>query len=297
MQITLNSKLLIFYMYIFITTSNKLLIIPFIIGVIEGITEFLPISSTGHIILLKYFFNYTNDLNQILIIIIQLGVILSILITFWDQLYKINKNCILKIFNKKHHFYPHLCIYHIIIGTIPGILFGAIFHKNIKIIFSNPIYIIYGLIFGSIFLLIGEWSLFQSSKNRISNINHINNYQAFLIGCFQCLSFLPGFSRFGSTIVGGLLVGLNKRIALEFSLILAIPIILGSIILTIYHNKHDINPTNITTLIIGSITAFITSLFFIKTILKLVQKISLIPFAIYRIVLAIIVYWILLHYN
>lgn len=267
------------------------LIISFILGIIEGITEFLPISSTGHVIIVEYYLNgYIDSTIHIFIIIIQLGTFLSTIITFWNKLYNKNINYISNTSVKKYYQYNYLYIYHILIGTVPGILIGIIFHEKIKLLLLNPIYVMYGLIFGSIFLLISEWNISKVSSNRISNINNINYSQSFLIGCIQCLAFCPGFSRSGATIAGGLLVGLNRQIALEFSFLLAIPIILGSITFTIYHNISYIKIDNILCLVIGNITAFVTSFFTIKFLLKIIQNISFIPFIIYRLSLASIIY-------
>lgn len=267
------------------------LIVAFVLGIVEGITEFFPISSTGHIILITYCLDYINDSSQMLIIIMQFGTILSTVIIFRNQLCNINVNCISNLFVKKHYRYDHLCIYHMFIGTVPGGFVGLIFYKKIKLLFLDPIYVIYGLILGSIFLLIAEWNVSKLSINRTSDINKISCLQSFLIGCCQCLSFFPGFSRAGSTIAGGLLVGLNRRIALEFSFLLSMPIILGSIILTLYYYKSCIYMFNIMELIIGSITAFVTSFFTIRFFLRIVQNISLVPFVMYRFLLAAIIYW------
>ncbi|WP_159714898.1 undecaprenyl-diphosphate phosphatase [Blochmannia endosymbiont of Camponotus nipponensis] len=264
------------------------LIISFILAVVEGLTEFLPISSTGHMILVQSILNCTDDSVKIFTVIIQLGAILSITKIFWNRLYSMGVICIRKIFIKQHYANNHLCIRHILLGTFPGIILGVVFYENIRLFFELT-YIMYGLIIGGIFLLVGE--LYLPKEPRVSNIDNITCLQAFLIGCFQCLAFWPGFSRSGATIGGGLLVGLNRNISLEFSFFLAIPIIFGATVLTLYRYESVIDTIGAFFLIGGSIIAFTIALFTVRLFLKIVQGFSLIPFAIYRFFLAGVIYW------
>lgn len=267
-------------------------IIPCTLGILEGITEFLPISSTGHIILIKHVLDYIDGSIQIFLVIIQLGAISAVLVIFKNRLYKISIGYVFECFIKKNCVCNSLKIQHIFIGSLPGVIVGWLFYEKIKLFFFEPIHIVYGLVLGSILLLISEWYFSVSSSSYISSVDRISYYQAFLIGCFQCLAFWPGFSRFGSTIGGGLLMGLNRKAASEFSLFLAIPIILGSAVLTIYRQRYDVDILNVVIIsIIGFLSAFITALITINFFLKTVQKISLVPFAIYRFVLAIIIYY------
>ncbi|URJ29734.1 undecaprenyl-diphosphate phosphatase [Blochmannia endosymbiont of Camponotus sp.] len=264
------------------------LIISLILGVVEGLTEFLPISSTGHMMLVESIFHYMEDSEKTFTVIIQLGAILSITIMFWNRLHSMSVVCIKKMFVKQHYGNNHLCIRHILLGTFPGVVLGLIFYKEIKLIFGLT-YIMYGLIIGGIFLLIGELCLLKGP--RVSEIDNITYVQSFLIGCFQCLAFWPGFSRAGATIGGGLLVGLNRRISLEFSFFLAVPIIFGSVVLTLYHCGSSISTTDALLLIGSSIVAFVIASLIVRCFLKIVQNISLIPFAIYRFLLAGGIYW------
>ncbi|URJ27309.1 undecaprenyl-diphosphatase UppP [Candidatus Blochmanniella camponoti] len=264
------------------------LAVSLILGIVEGLTEFLPISSTGHMILVENVLNCMDDSVIAFTVIIQLGAILSITKIFWNQLYGMSMICIKKMFFKQHDDTNHLCIRHIFLGTFPGIMLGMIFYEKIGLIFELT-YIMYGLIIGGIFLLVGE--LCVSKEPRVSDINSITYLQAFLIGCFQCLAFWPGFSRAGATIGGGLVVGLNRRISSEFSFFLAVPIIFGSAVLTLYHNRSCIGFMDALLLIVGSAIAFFIALFTVRYFLKIVQNVSLIPFAIYRFLLAGGIYW------
>lgn len=269
------------------------LMISLILGMVEGITEFLPISSTSHMVLVeKNFLNYLDDSMYVFTVIVQLGAILSVLVIFRNQLYSMILNCIPNIFDKNHYASNHLCIQHIIIGTLPGVLFGIFLYKQTKFLFFDSVLIVYGLVLGGFFILIGEYFLFKSKKSLycLSDINQITYLQSFLIGCFQCLAFFPGFSRSGATIGGGLMVGLNRCTSLKFSFFLAVPIISGSTVVTMYHHEYAIiNMDNLSMLIISCVVAFVVSIVVMKFIFKIIQRISLVPFAIYRFLLAFII--------
>ncbi|URJ25150.1 undecaprenyl-diphosphatase UppP [Candidatus Blochmannia ocreatus (nom. nud.)] len=272
-------------MYLYI---HKLIIV-FILGIVEGLTEFLPISSTGHMIMVKNLLNCTDDSMINFVIVIQFGVVISIVLTFWKKLCAMHIICINNFFSKIHVDIQHFCIQHILLGTFPGIILGIILYESIRYIFDIT-YIIYGLIFGSVFLLIGELYYFKTPSCTF-DIDKMTYAQALLIGCCQCLAFLPGFSRSGATIGAGLLVGLNRRVSTEFSFFIAIPVIFGAIVCTIYQCRLFFNNIqDILLLIIGSGAAFVISFFTIKYFLKIIQKISFIPFIIYRILLAGFIY-------
>lgn len=273
--------------------SDKfILFISFILGVIEGMTEFLPISSTGHIILIENFFNYIDDTRYVFIVVIQLGAVSAVLVTFRRRLYNIARHYIYSFFYRPHQVNSYLSMEHILVGTAPGILVGFMLYEKIRLLFYNPIYIVYGLVFGSILLLISEWYFSSLSLRCVTtSVDDITYCQAFLVGCFQCLAFWPGFSRFGATIGGGLLMGLTRQAASEFSFFLSVPIILGSTVLIVCRQKINIDAIHIIVVIIGFLSAFITALMTMKFFLKIVQNISLIPFVIYRCLLATIIYY------
>lgn len=168
---------------------------------------------------------------------------------------------------------------------------GLVFHEQIKAIFA-PIYVMYALVVGGVLLLAGEW--LKPKVPRAAGIDDLTYLQAFLIGCFQCLALWPGFSRSGATISGGLLVGVSRYAASEFSFILAVPMMLGATVLDLYKSLPFLAWQDFPMFAIGFVTAFVVALLAIKFFLQIIKRISFVPFAIYRFILAAVVYWILM---
>ncbi|QJC37760.1 undecaprenyl-diphosphatase [Enterobacteriaceae endosymbiont of Donacia bicoloricornis] len=253
-----------------------------ILSIIQGLTEFLPISSNAHIIIFSKILNIMENNNfKFFKIIIQLGSSLAILIFFWDKIIKI-------IFNKIKYnsiLQEKINILHIFISIFPIILVGLTFYKKIKII-NNINYVIYGLFIGNILLYISE--KFKPIKYKINNINNILYINTFFIGCFQCLALLPGVSRLGSTLSISLLLGIKRTIAIKFCLIISIPIIFGANLLELYKNYTVIDFYNIKIFFIGFLISFFISLIIIKKLIYMIKNISLKWFILYRLFLIII---------
>lgn len=261
------------------------LFIAAILGLVEGLTEFLPVSSTGHMIIIGHLLNFEGDKAATFEVIIQLGSILAVVVAFWRKLFgligfhfgqKINKN------------QPHLTFGHILLGMFPAVVLGLIFHKYIKSLFS-PEMVMYALVMGGILLIVAE----KVSKTVTAHtIDQITYKQAFSIGVFQCLALWPGFSRSGATISGGLIMGVSRHAAAEYSFILAVPMMVGATILDLYKSWSFLTQADLPMFLIGFVTAFIVALIAIKTFLNVIKRISFIPFAIYRFIVAIIVYFV-----
>lgn len=268
---------------------HSLLLITFILGLVEGLTEFLPISSTGHMILIGNIFCFTGDKAKTCEIIIQLGSSLAILIIFWRRLLSLIGIHFVHVpydgvSNKR------LRLGHIILGISPVLVLGLICYEQIKNIFE-PRYVMYALVGGGLLLLISE--LFKPKLPCTLGIDDLTYMQAFIIGCFQCLALWPGFSRSGATISAGLLVGVSRCAASTFSFILAVPVLLCATVLDLYLSLPFIVWQDLPIFMIGLITAFIVTLLTIKFFLKIVKRVSFIPFAIYRFILAVVAYWML----
>jgi len=257
------------------------IITSIIIGTIEGITEFLPISSTGHMIIAAHLLKIENYNNtKILEIFIQFGSALSILYFFRKKILKI---ITFNMHNKKTKNI------HILVSVLPTIFFGLIFYKKIKLLFNTQ-NIIYSLILGGIFLIISE--IFKPKKYKINSINNINLFQSIIIGLFQAFCLYPGFSRSGATIATGILLGIKRSVAIEFSFIISIPLLMGASLYEFINNINNIKMSDFPIFFIGLIVSFIISLSCIKKLLNIVNKTSLIFFGIYRFIIAGLIYFI-----
>lgn len=258
----------------------------FLVGIIEGITEFFPISSSSHIIIITKLFNISDEKSKIFNIIAQSGTALSILLYFKKEFLKL----FLSLFqlNKTYHLQNKINKYHIIVSSIPISLIGLNLHDKIQNLFS-PKNIIYPLICGSMLLL-----LVEILKKRIKYNNNINLTKALIIGFFQCLALFPGFSRSCSTISGGILLGFKQSKSVKFSFLLSVPIIFGALIVNIIKNIEYIHKSDAPLLLLTFIVSFVTSQITIKKCLIIISNCSFIPFIIYRLILSMLIYYSLL---
>lgn len=262
-----------------------------ILGVVEGLTEFLPVSSTGHMIIVAELIGFTGDKAKTFEVVIQLGSILAVVFLFWRRMF-----ALIGI-----HFgrVPHegqtqgkLNLLHIIIAMLPAVVLGLLLRDQIKSLF-NPVNVMYALVAGGILLIVAE--VFKPKKVQATGLDDISYRQAFAIGCFQCLALWPGFSRSGATISGGMLMGINRYTASEFSFILAVPMMIGATALDLYKSWHFLSSSDIPMFAVGFLAAFIVALIAMKTFLSLIKRISFIPFAIYRFIVAAAVYVVFVH--
>lgn len=249
-----------------------------ILSIIEGVTEFLPISSTGHLVLTSYALHIpqTNFVKSFEIII-QLGAILAIVVLYWNTLIK-NLNVWKRI----------------LIAFIPTTIVGLTLYRFIKdILIGNPMITVVALLFGGIALIIIDY-FHKEREEHIDSIEKISYKNAFIIGVFQSLSIVPGVSRAAATIIGGLLTGAKRKTAVEFSFLLAIPTMLAATALDLKESNFDFTGQEIMLLAIGLLGSFIVALLAVKFFVKYVQSHSFIPFGIYRIVLALLFWFFLL---
>lgn len=243
-----------------------------ILSIVEGLTEFLPISSTGHLVLTSRLLNIaqTNFVKSFEIII-QLGAICAILFLYWKTIFT-NK----KIWSK------------IIAAFIPTAIVGFIFYKIVKVfLLGNPLITLFALFMGGILLIILE-KLYKEKDHHVGSLEKISFKNAFFIGIFQSISIIPGVSRSAATIIPALFLGTKRKTAVEFSFLLAIPTMLAATTLDIAKNDFSFTPSELSILIIGFIGAFLVAIFAVKFLLKFIQNHTFIPFGIYRIGLAIV---------
>jgi len=247
-----------------------------VLGIVEGVTEFLPISSTGHLILVSEFLKITqSNFVKSFEIIIQFGAILSVVVLYWKSFLNIN---ILK---------------KIIAAFIPTGIVGFILYKTIKTYFiGNQNLVLWALFLGGIALIIFELWHKESEKDS-DDISQISYKQSFWIGLCQSIAIIPGISRSAATIVGGLLTGLKRKTIVEFSFLLAVPTMLGATGLDLVKNVNSFSKDQFWVLVIGFVISFFVAMASIKFLLGFIKKHDFIPFGIYRIILAII-FWIII---
>ncbi|GGH83833.1 undecaprenyl-diphosphatase [Pullulanibacillus pueri] len=248
-------------------------------GIVEGLTEFAPVSSTGHLILVGDIIGFTGEKAKTFEIIIQLGSILAVVVLYFKRFLSLFG--LYKIEGEKHP----LNLLHIIIAGIPAVILGLLFHDFIKDKLFSPATVLVGLVAGGILLIYAN-KKGQNQQAHRDSLDRINYIQAFQIGLFQCLSLWPGFSRSGSTISGGLIIGAGYKASAEFSFILAVPMMIGASGLDLLKSLDTLSTSDIPLFVTGFLTAFIVALIAIVFFLKLLQRVKLVPFAIYRFILS-----------
>ena len=245
----------------------------FILAIIEGITEFLPISSTGHLILGSTYFGIEKlPFTKLFTIVIQLGAILSVVVLYFKR------------FFQTLDFY-----FKLLVAFIPAVVLGLLFSKKIDALLENPVTVAVTLLIGGILLLkVDDWF---TKKEEIQTPDKISYLQAFKIGLFQCLAMVPGVSRSGASIVGGMSQKLSRTTAAEFSFFLAVPTMLGATAKKCYDYYKDglvLSHDQINLLIIGNIVAFVVALIAIKSFIGFLTKHGFKMFGYYRIVAGIV---------
>ncbi|MBZ4683180.1 MAG: undecaprenyl-diphosphatase [Fusobacteriaceae bacterium] len=260
---------------------NILLVI--ILSIVEGITEFLPISSTGHMILVNNFLkigNLRKEFMDSFLVIIQLGAILSVVVYFFKELNPFVKDK--EIFKEKIILWSK-----IVVGVLPAVVLGLLFDDMIEEYFMDSSIIVASMLilYGIIFIFIEK----IIKKSKINKFDNINYSTALIIGFFQCLAMIPGTSRSGATIIGGLLLGLTKSVAAEFSFFLAIPTMAGATLLKIVKNGLNFTLNEWGLLFLGSFLSFVIAYLSIKWLMDYLKNKSFKVFGIYRIILGVIV--------
>ncbi|HAK44182.1 MAG TPA: undecaprenyl-diphosphatase [Clostridium sp.] len=260
-----------------------------IIAVVEGLTEFIPVSSTGHMILVGNIINFQGEFAKMFEVVIQLGAILAVVVLFWKKI----KDSVIEFFKyiftkgKKGETGFRFGI-NVLIGCIPMGIVGVVFYKQIKSLF-NLQSVIVGLIVGGFLLLIVENFFRKRKKKTVKDIDDITPIQALKVGVFQVLAVWPGMSRSASTIIGGWIAGLSTPIAAEFSFFLAVPAMVGASAKDLFEFDYSImTPTLWVALIVGFIVAFIVSIIVMDKFITFLKKKPMRVFAIYRIAVGVL---------
>jgi len=256
------------------------------LGIVECITEWLPISSTGHMILVDEFLkmNVSREFWNMFLVVIQLGAILAVVVLYWDKLFPFS-------FKKGESFIKKDIFnlwFKIIFAAIPAAVIGIPLNDMVEEKFSNYIVVAIALIvYGIIFILIENWN--HKKHFAINDISKLSYKTAFCIGLFQVLSLIPGTSRSGSTIIGGMLMGTSRVVAAEFTFYLAIPVMFGASLLRLLKFGFAFTGMEVAILLTGMVAAFIVSILSIKFLMNYIKKYDFKAFGYYRIILGILV--------
>ena len=256
-------------------------------GIVEGITEWLPISSTGHMILFNELvkLDVSKEFYDMFQVVIQLGAIMAVVIIFWKQIFPFKKednkikidNNIMSLWGK------------ILVACIPAAIIGILFDEVFEKLFYNYVCVALALIiFGILFIIIENKN--KGKKSKVNSLKELTYNTVLLIGIFQLIAAIfPGTSRSGATIVGALLLGVSRTVAAEFTFFLAIPVMFGASLLKLVKFSFAFTGIELTILLVGMLVAFITSMFIIKFLMSYIKKHDFKVFGWYRIVLGIIV--------
>ena len=254
--------------------EHQTIVEALLLGLLEGLTEFIPVSSTGHILLAGHFLGFRST-GKAFEVLIQLGAILAILSVYFSRLWKMLVD--LPSDPKTRRF-----VLGILLAFLPAAVIGALAHDFIKtVLFETPIVICISLIVGGVILL---WADRWAKNPRYLDVTDYPMGVYLGIGLAQCLAMIPGTSRSGATIAGALLMGTDKRSAAEFSFFLAMPTMLGAFTLDLYKNRDALNVDDVTVIAIGFFAAFVSALLVVRSLLDFVSRRGFAPFAIWRIV-------------
>jgi undecaprenyl-diphosphatase UppP len=267
----------------------KFVLQSFVLGIVEGVTEFLPISSTGHLIVFERLLGLKNtSYMDMYTYVIQLGAILAVVVLYHKKIWKTLVNLIPKKgeFTKSGLSFWLVIVVACIPGFIATMIFGDIADKYL----SNQTSVAITLFLGGILMIVME-NIFRKKRHTLDGDKNVLYKQAIIIGIFQCLAIIPGMSRSASTIMGGWVAGLTTPMAAEFSFFLAIPVMIGMSLLKILKigGLSTLTSPEIIALIIGFITAFVSALVVVKRFITYLQKRPMRPFAVYRMIFAIII--------
>ncbi|NEX93401.1 undecaprenyl-diphosphate phosphatase [Caulobacter sp. 17J65-9] len=250
-----------------------------ILGLIEGLTEFIPVSSTGHLLLAKQALGLTDAKWDTFIVMIQLGAILAVVALYFSRLW----NVLIRLPTDPQ---ARKFVLSVTIAFIPSVVAGVFLYDFIKaVLFESPMVICIALIVGGLVLLVLERF---APKPRTEDAMHVGLGTSLGVGLFQCLAMVPGVSRSGATIVGGMALGLDKRAAAEFSFFLAIPTMMGAFVYDFYKHRDAFDADFTSLIAIGFVVSFVSGAFVVRTMLDFVAKHGFAPFAWWRILVGLV---------
>ncbi len=263
------------------------------LGIVEGITEWLPISSTGHMLLVDEFIkmNVSSDFKEMFFVVIQLGAILAVVVMFWNKMWPFKRKDTEDGINKKGSILKKdvwSLWFKVVVACIPGAVVTIAFDDFIEAHLHTPTVIAITLIFyGIAFIIVERWNKTRTPK--INTLSDITYKTAFIIGLFQVLSIIPGTSRSGSTIIGSLLIGVSRVAAAEFTFFLAVPVMFGLSFIKLLKFGLSFTAAELSILLVGMAVAFFVSLLVIKFLMGYIKKHDFQIFGWYRIILGAVV--------
>ena len=249
-------------------------------GVVEGLTEFLPISSTGHLILAGSLLGFDDAKAKVFDIAIQTGAIFAVILVYWQ---KIRSTLVALPSSRQAQKFA----LNVFIGFLPAVVLGLLFGKYIKAHLFTPVVVATTFILGGFIILWAEKR--QTGNVRVQTVDDMTPMDALKVGLVQCLAMIPGTSRSGSTIIGGMLMGLSRQAATDFSFFLAIPTLIGAGVYSLYKERALLSMADIPLFATGLIFSFISAWLCVRWLLRYIASNSFVPFAWYRIVFGIIV--------
>lgn len=254
-----------------------------LLGIVEGLTEFIPVSSTGHLILASQIFGYDAETWKVFNVVIQLGAILAVIVQYWRTFWAVGRG-LLRFETMSLRF-----VRNILIAFLPSAVIGLALKKYIDILLGSPLVVGWALLVGGIAILMVErWA----KPGPASGVAQLPARQALGVGLLQCLAMIPGISRSGATIMGALAMGIERRTAAEFSFFLAVPTMLGATTLELWGSRHalgaGLGPVGWSQIAVGFVVAFVVALVVIKAFVAFVSRSGFAPFAWYRIAAGIL---------
>lgn len=264
--------------------DTLLLIKAAIMGIVEGLTEFLPISSTGHLILASSLLNFsapplTPEKAKAFDIAIQTGAIFAVILVYWQKI----RDTVVQLPSSGQ---ARRFALNVIIGFLPAVVLGLLFGKAIKANLFTPQVVATTFILGAFVIL---WAEKRQNTARIHSVDDMTAWDALKVGLVQCFAMIPGTSRSGATIIGGMLLGLDRKAATDFSFFLAIPTLIGAGVYSLYKARDVLTMAELPVFLVGLLFAFISAWLCVRWLLKFISSNSFVPFAWYRIVFGVIV--------
>ncbi len=254
-----------------------------IMGLVEGFTEFLPISSTGHLILAGSLIDFSGEKEKVFEIAIQSGAMLSVVWVYREKIGNVLRGLFSDSVSQKFAF-------NIVVASLPAIILGLMFHRKIKDLLFSPIPVALAFIVGGIIILwVERHHKNNSVEYRVTSIDELSTLDAFKLGCAQVLALIPGTSRSGATIIGGMMFGLSRKAATEFSFFMAMPILFGAGVYSLYKERAILSAADLPLFGIGSIAAFVSAFLCVRWLLRYISTHDFTAFAWYRIAFGIFV--------